>query len=156
MPEVVILIGNIGCGKSTLTKVLSGRYVILSRDSFRYGIGAGRYIFNPVYEPAIVKTAVFMFKEFLELGCDIVVDEVNVSKQYRQKYISEAKAKGYTVTAIVLPRLPKEEAVNRRMSNPHDSNTREHWEDVWDKFEAKYEMPTEEEGFDKVIDFSVK
>jgi tRNA uridine 5-carbamoylmethylation protein Kti12 len=97
-----------------------------------------------------------MFKEFLELGCDIVVDEVNVSKQYRQKYISEAKAKGYTVTAIVLPRLPKEEAVNRRMSNPHDSNTREHWEDVWDKFEAKYEMPTEEEGFDKVIDFSVK
>lgn len=153
MPEVIILVGNIGCGKSTLTKVLSSKYVILSRDSLRYGIGGGRYIFNTLYEPAIVKTALFMFKEFLELGCDIVVDEVNVSRKYRQKYIDAAKAKKYSITAIVLPRLSIKDAVDRRMSNPHDSNTREHWEGVWCKFEEKYEMPTESEGFNKIIKF---
>lgn len=54
MKKLIILIGNIGCGKSTLAKKLVKKgYCIISRDSFRYMIGAGNYIFDLKYEPAV-------------------------------------------------------------------------------------------------------
>ena len=151
MKKLAILIGNIGCGKSTLAEAYYKKgYIIISRDSMRYGIGNGHYTFKPKYEPVIVKTAVYMFKETCKRGFDIVLDEVNVCRFYREKYIAIAKKYGYKTTARVLPILSKEVAVERRMRNPHGQPDRRIWEMVWDKFDNIYEEPLLVEGFDSI------
>ena len=147
MKKLVILIGNIGNGKSTLAKEYAKKgYVIICRDALRYMIGGGDYIFNPKLEPAIIAGAVDITRWFMELGVNIIIDEVNVSKKYREHYLELAKENGYKSFAVVLPRLSKKESVDRRMNNSHGIQTRKIWEDVWNKFNDRYEYPSKEEA----------
>ena len=151
MSEMIILVGNIASGKTTITKILSSKYVIVSRDSLRYGIGAGEYKFDKELEPAIRETALCMAKELLKTGRDLVIDETNVTKRLRAPYIEEANRAGYTITAMIMPKLSKKESIDRRMKNPHDQNPRKLWESVWSSFDMAYEEPDKSEGFSKII-----
>ncbi len=149
--ELIILIGNIGTGKTTYApQYVKKGYVAIARDTLRYAIGDGKYIYNPQYEPIIFTIERFMFHQFLIKGVNIIVDEVGVSKEMRKHYIEEAKRFGYKITAIEMPHLTMKEAVDRRMNNPHQQNDRKLWEQVYAKFEAMYEEPTKEEGFDEI------
>lgn len=155
--HLIILIGNIGSGKSTYCKKYQEQgYIVIARDQLRYGIGNGKYVFNYKYEPVIWSTELYMFRKFIELEENIVVDEVGMSKNMRQRYIPYAKENGYTITALELPRLSMGESVTRRMINPHGQPNVELWKQVWTKFEAIYEPPTKEEGFDKIIKLEKK
>lgn len=149
--QLIILIGNIGSGKSTLArKYIERGYVAIARDYIRYAIGEGKYVFNPQFEPIIWKVEQYMFNRFIELGVNIVVDEVGVSRRMRKAYIPYAKENNYKIIAIVLPRYTQEEAVNHRMKDPHGQNNKQLWENVWEKFDAIYTKPTKEEGFDEI------
>jgi predicted kinase len=151
-PELIILIGNIGSGKSTYCKKYQEQgCVIIARDQLRYGIGNGKYVFNYDYEPIIWDVEHHMFRRFLDLGVDIVIDEVGISKKMRERYIPYAKALGYKIIALELPRFSMEEAVARRMTNPHGQDDANLWKQVWTKFDNQYEAPTKEEGFDEII-----
>lgn len=150
--ELIILIGNIGSGKTTITRqYVQNGYVVIARDMLRYSIGNGKYIFDPKYESIIWETELFMYSSFLDLGVNIIVDEVGVTFSMRARYINEAKEQGYKITAIEMPRLSMEEAVNRRMNNPHSQPDRKLWEQVWSKFDAMYKEPIKDEGFDQII-----
>ncbi len=151
--ELIILVGNIGSGKSTLVKeYVEQGYVVIARDSFRYGIGAGKYIFNLKYEPVIWATELTLFKGLAVIGAEkIIIDEVGISKAMRARYINHALACGYKITAIIMPILSKKESVDRRLQDPHGQPDRTIWEGVWEKFNKLYESPTKEEGFDTII-----
>ena len=154
-PELVILVGNIGSGKSTLCKrYIKKGFVVISRDSLRYMIGAGEYIFDLKYEPAIHAANLAILESFLAWGHNVVMDEVNVSRKLRSAYISIARgmiSHEYKITGIVLPRLSKEVSVQRRLQSPHGNFPRSTWEQVWENFNRMYESPTKSEGFDKII-----
>ena len=156
MKELIILVGNIGSGKSSFTKKIqeNRQYVVISRDSLRYGIGGGNYIFNLEYEHIIWDAELFLFRSFVRQGVPLVIDEVGVSKELRKRYINFAKLHGYFIQAVVLPRISMEEAVDRRMNNPHGQPDRQIWENVWKKFEEMYEVPEISEGFDRIVDLS--
>jgi len=150
--ELVILVGNIGAGKSTLCKKYQEKgYVVIARDHLRYAIGGGTYVFNLKYEPVIWETELCMLESFMELGVNIVVDEVGVSRAMRMRYIVPAKDNGYVVKCHVLPQLTMTEAVDRRMQDPHGQYDRKLWEDVWLKFAGMYEEPSFEEGIEDII-----
>jgi len=152
METVIVLVGNIGAGKSTLChKLVNAGYVVIARDKLRYMIGNGKYIFNPNLEQAIYNSEQRTIEEFMKLKVNIVVDEVGVSKKFRANYLSLGKRYNYKVVALVLPRLNKEDSVDRRMNDPHGQPDRKLWESVWEKFDRIYVEPTLEEGFDKVI-----
>ena len=154
MKNLIILIGNIGTGKTTFIKtqnLIEKGYVVIARDRLRYNIGGGNYIFNTKYEAIIWKTELFMFENFLKLGTNIVIDEVGVSKSLRKRYIPLAKKYKYQIVAIEMPKLTKEMAVNRRMQNPHQQNDRKLWEEIWEKFDAQYESPEYSEGFEHIL-----
>ncbi len=155
MAKLKILIGNIGSGKTTLVKKYQKEgYVVISRDSLRYGIGNGKYIFNYDYEPIIWNTEEYMFRKFIDLGVNIVIDEVGLTKAMRRRYIGyclNCSSLGYKITAIVLPRLSMKESVDRRMQDPHGQYDRKLWEGVWTKFNKIYEKPSKNEGLDEVI-----
>ena len=147
--ELVVLIGNIGTGKTTIAQdYVTNGYVAIARDMLRYAIGDSQYVFNPEYEPIIWATELFMFERFLELGCNIIVDEIGISKSMRARYIGKAKDNGYRITVIEMPRLTMKEAVNRRMRNPHNQPDRKLWEQIWAKFDAMYDAPSKNEGID--------
>jgi predicted kinase len=150
--ELIILVGNIGTGKSTLAKQYAkDGYIIISRDALRYMIGGGNYRFDLKVEPFIKKSAVSTLKTFLKSGYNIVYDEVNVSRRSRYPTIQVAKQFGYKIKAVVLSRLSQNESVDRRMKNPHGQFDRNIWNTVWERFDSIYEEPSLKEGINKII-----
>jgi predicted kinase len=155
--ELIVLVGNIGTGKSTYSaKYQKQGYVIVSRDQIRYGMGNGIYVYNKLYEPTVWKIEDYMLRKWLELGVNIVVDEVGVTIQMREKYIEYGKMSDYKVIAIEMPRFSMKKAVARRMRNPHGQYNKQLWENVWTKFDSCYISPKKSEGFDKVIRLEAK
>jgi predicted kinase len=155
MNKLVMLIGNIGSGKTTLaTDLVAKGYIAVSRDWLRYAIREGGYLYEPSLEPLIFRVEWFLFENLIYSGYDIVLDEVNVTKKLRQKYIKFAKEYGYhEVTAYVMPKLTQTESVKRRLQSNHGNTASATWKKVWSKFNQQYEAPTKEEGFDKIIQF---
>ncbi len=151
--HLILLIGNIASGKSTLSKeYVEKGYTVVSRDAIRYMVGGGNYIFNPDLEPVIKTGTQALLEKFLEDELCIVYDETNVCMSLRQPTIELAKKYGYTITAVVLPKISKEKSVNRRMKNPHGQYDRDIWNTVWTNFNNMYEKPTLDEGIDEVIE----
>jgi predicted kinase len=150
--KMIVLVGNIGSGKTTYCKKLVEEgYIVIARDKFRYMIGNGGYIFDTRLEEAVWESEMDMFRRFMRTGVNIVIDEVGVSKYMRLRYTGIAKTFGYKTCAIVLPKLSKKEAVDRRMQDPHGQPDRKLWEGVWDKFNKIFEEPTKAEMFDEVV-----
>jgi predicted kinase len=150
--EVLMMVGNVGSGKSFQAERLKElkNAIVISRDSMRFGIGAGEYIFNNDYEPIIKKTALEMFQKFLTFGCNIIIDEVNIAKTSREPYIKVAHAAGYQIRAFVMPKLSKEESMARKTQKSYNQDMKV-WETVWENFDNRYEEPTLGEGFDELI-----
>lgn len=154
LSELILLVGNIGSGKTTFAKncIKNGAdYIVVSRDALRYMIGAGKYRFELDFEHFIWEAEEQIFKTFLSSGKDILVDEIGISKIMRKRYIDLAKKNCYTVTVIELPKISMKKSVNNRMKNPHGQPDRKLWESVWKKFEMMYEVPGKDEGIDKII-----
>jgi predicted kinase len=152
--ELVIIIGNIGSGKTTKAKEYINRgYIHIARDGIRYMLGGGDYIYNQDLEPLVFEIEFYIFKRFVDFGMNIVVDEANVSKEMRKDYIDYARLNGYKIVGIEMPRYDRETCVKRRMNDPHGKfDDRKTWEFAWDYFDSKYEEMEFEEGFDQIID----
>ena len=153
-PEMVLLVGNIGSGKTTLIKKIIKKgfsHIVISRDDLRYMIGAGRYRFDVNLEKAIWASELDILKRFMILQQNIIVDEVGITKLIRKRYIDLANYWGYNIIVIEMPQYSKRKCVNRRMKNPHGQPDRKIWEQVWDKFNAVYESPSKKEGINKII-----
>ena len=100
--KLIILVGNIGSGKSTITKTYVDKgYIVIARDALRYNIGAGKYIFDPELEPAIWNSELDMLKHFMRTKANIIVDEVSLNAIMRSRYILAASVKLH-VTVICL------------------------------------------------------
>lgn len=152
--DVIILVGNIGSGKTTLAKRLCELdCVVASADGIRYAIGAGDYRFDKSLEGVVWTVEYFMFEELLSKGRTIVVDDAsNISPYFRAKYLYILlKHPIYRKIAVIMPGLNMVESVNRRMMSNHGNNDFNTWKSVWEKFDDAYVEPTKKEGFDKII-----
>jgi predicted kinase len=151
--EVIFLVGNIGSGKSTYISTLNGTHMVISRDKIRYMLGNGEYVFIKEHERAVWAAERALFQNLLKTGVNIVIDEVNTNVIMRHMYLEDISnsPNEYTAKAIVFPRIPKKEAVNRRMINPHGLFSRKIWGQVWSNFDNERIDPSFEEGFDEII-----
>lgn len=149
-PTLVILVGNIGSGKSTLVKQIYSDCQIISRDEWRYKLGCGNYLFDYGVEIKINCLVNLELQVAMQLGNDIVIDEMNMAKKTRKHYINAAKEQNYRVMAVVFPDLGEEEHVRRRMESNHGYTTEQRWREVYRRNAQRFQMPTFEEGFDFV------
>lgn len=150
--ELIILVGNIGSGKTTICKKLVKEgNVIVSRDDMRYSLGAGDYLFNEKTEIAIELAINNLVETLCLMNFNIVIDETNMTKKDRQYYITVGKNFGYNITAMILPKLSKKESVERRLQNNHGDTPKSIWKEVWKRKNKEYEEPTEVEGFNQII-----
>ena len=152
MPNLIMMVGNIGSGKSTLVKQLTKQgYMVISRDALRYMFGGGEYLFDVDLEPEVFKLEKYALKLLSDFTYDIIIDETNMSAIGRKRYFDIVKDQGYTKTAIVMPKFSKIESVERRMEANHGNGTAIVWGEVWERFNNVYVEPTKNEGFDKII-----
>ena len=149
MKTLTILIGNIGSGKTTwISKNRKSNDLVISRDALRYMFGGGKYLFDPVNsEPQVASITEEMVEILCCDGKNIILDETNMNRKMREKYIYLAKICDYKIIAVVLPKYSKIISVNRRMKNPHGQYDRKIWDSVWQRFDDMYEAPTKKEGF---------
>jgi len=149
--ELIVMVGNTGSGKSTVCKeYIENGYLCVSRDGLRYMNGGGKYRWDETIEPFIWDAESRIIKAFMESGRHIIVDEVGVSQDMREKYINIANAFNYKPIALVMPRLDMKTCVDRRLNNPHNQPDRELWEGVWTNFDKQYSEPTLDEGFEEI------
>lgn len=149
--KIVILVGNIGSGKTTLCKKLvKEEYLIISRDAFRYMIGNGEYIFDLKTEKSIKQLAVAATEIFMKNHLNIVIDETNMSKESREEYIKLANKYNYYKIAYIMPTYSMTKSVNRRLKNPHGNFGRKVWQEVWKRFHNNYCRPELAEGFNLI------
>lgn len=152
-PALIILVGNIASGKSTLARSLHEKkgYFCLSLDSFRYMLGAGKYVFDKKIEKGLGTIEIEFLRWLMDKRVNILVDDAKcVNEFFRRFFIQEARNYGYLVKCIELPKYSKKFCVGRRMQNPHCIYDRKIWEGVWDKMDYMYIQPSKEEGFDKI------
>ena len=155
MSNLIMMVGNIGSGKSTLVKKLVKQgYLVVSRDALRLMVGGGEYRFDYDLEPEIYRIEKYALELLTSFNYDIIIDETNMRRFIRKVYLDIAKCQDYTTTAIIMPRLSKAESIKRRMKNNHGKTTISIWREVWDKFNQVYEKPTLEEGFNRVIEYA--
>ena len=152
MNKLMILVGNVGSGKTTLTQELVKLgYNVISRDALRYMIGGGKYVFDPVTEKIIKKIALSMLRQMVQKKLDILIDATNMSVFQREEMLAIANKVNYNTIAYVLPKLSKKESINRKLLNNYGDTSKKVWDEIWDNFNNMYQEPTHEEGFDKII-----
>jgi len=151
-PKIVLLIGNIGSGKSTTAKkYVKKGYLSASRDAFRYMLHADNYIFDRSLEQAIHRAHMATIEALLSTGRNIVVDEVNARPSGRKQTIKLAKKYDYSVYAHVLPAWSKQECLRRRKADPHGTFNKRDWLEVWEMFDDGMQPPDKTEGFTGII-----
>lgn len=150
--EIRILIGNIGSGKSTLAKKLAKEgHCILNKDMLRFMLGGGNYIEDKNIEKEIYDIFFKSLHILLSKGYSIVIDGPNITKKERFSFIVSAQLYNYNKIGIILPKINKEESINRRLKNNHGNTPKYIWEANWVLNDSQYQEPTKEEGFNEVI-----
>jgi predicted kinase len=151
-PRLVILVGNIGSGKTTLAKAYAKKgYAIVSRDDMRSMLNGGRYGFKLQFEPAVHAGSRAVLQGLLGRGLNVVLDETNVSVIVRRPTIKMAKAYGYKVIGHATTYYSREICLDRRMESGRDSYSRKKWGEIWDRFDRAYETFHDSEGLDDWI-----
>ena len=151
VPKAIVLIGNIGDGKSTWAKNYVKEHpgtVIVNKDSIREML-LGEYKYDKAYEPLVHETSYACATFALTSGFDVILDETNINVMQRTKLIGDinrAFMRPFLIQYVLFAR--SEEGLRRRLQEPR-GYAAEKWTEVWNNFNALYEAPDQtKEKFD--------
>ena len=152
MAIMYMMVGNIGTGKTTTAKLLmDDKTLYVSEDLLAPMMNDGRY------DPGVWTTAHFKVYQKLKLaaaegalsnGFDLILDGTNIAIENRSKYIEAAKKWNATIICYVF--LDNKLGLRNRLRNQRGQPA-SMWKRVSANLQRKFEMPTREEGIDKVI-----
>lgn len=149
--ELIILTGNIGCGKSTFARELvtnNKDCIVVNDDAISTMIGGGDYTNYDESKKYLYK-CIELYCVELGLGTNrsVVVDMPNVKRSSRRGLIDIGKR--YDVNIISydwgsgnLGDLDRRKKEARGYSN---------WDDAYTRKRREYEKPSKDEGFNKII-----
>lgn len=153
MPTAYILVGVPGSGKSTWiasAPVDWNNTVIASTDNYveqqaRQQGKTYTEVFQDVM-PAAVANMAQTVRDAIANNQDIIWDQTSTSKPARAKKLRMLPA-NYRKIAVVFP-TPKSDELQRRLGSRPGKTIPD---DIIADMIAKFEYPTEQEGFDKII-----
>lgn len=147
--ELIILTGNVGCGKSTKALEFAKQgYVIVNDDAISTMVGGGDY---SLYD----KSKKYLYKS-IELYCvdlglgtnrSVVVDMPNMKSISRSRFIDIGKRYKIDIISYDWGRGKFKDLLRRQ----EESRGYKYWNEAFFRKEQEYEEPTLEEGFNLII-----
>lgn len=159
-PQYLMLIGPPGSGKSTMIKSYVAKnpeknFVIISSDDIIETLGAAEGLgYNDAFRKYAKRAMSMMNQEFdqaIKSRRNIIHDQTNMTVKSRAQKLARIPA-GYEKIAIIFNVSPKELASrNEKRKAETGKSIPDH---VIDSMINSYQKPTEEEGFDRVVEIS--
>ena len=155
MNKLILMVGNIGTGKTTTAKLLMKdnlNILTLDNDTIATMLNGGHYghdIWTDKHWPLYSAIKITCTRLILEAGFDVILDGTHMSKSSRKRFIDIGKELASPV--IVYVHRNAEEGLIRRLKEPRGSSL-DVWKEVHRKFAVKYEEPTIEEGIQTIFD----
>jgi len=150
--EIIILVGNIASGKSTLTRKYAAEgYLIINDDaivSALHGGDGGAY--EKTLKPLYKAVEDCIFSHGAALGRSIVIDRPNMSISNRRRYIGMAKSRDMSVRAVVMPMQDVLTHATRRYNTDNRGLTLTAWTKAAMRIANSYEAPSLNEGIDEI------
>lgn len=151
MAEIVVLVGNIGSGKTTLArKYVEKGHILVGKDYMRTMIGGGKYIFDNNIEKLLNYITGAAIGVLLKHKYNVVYDECNTRLLERVELAQIATGLGAIAIAHSLPIYTKEEAVTKRMEADNRGYTKERWGEIYNEKLETYTKPSMQEGFAEI------
>lgn len=151
MAEVIMTVGNIGTGKSTLVrKLVQSGHAIVNMDAVQASISGGIYgAYDSAKKDVYRETEETMIVSALRAGVSVCIDRTNMDRKRRQRFINLSKEHTDTVKCIDFG--PGEEKhLNRRLADARGV-PRATWQSVFNSMRQAYEKPDISEGFTEII-----
>lgn len=153
-PTCFILVGHVGSGKSVLSKVLKIKHSarVLSTDDY---INSKAFASGETYNEGFdkyIKAAEKSFnadvKDSITDKANVIIDRTNLTVKSRKKIIDKYKAAGYSIMAVVVraSKARRDEVNIQRALTGRDID-----DTIRNDMEKRYQEPSLEEGFDKII-----
>lgn len=149
---LIVLVGNIGTGKSTLARKLADRgCLVVSLDAITTMLHGGNY---GAYDAAI-KDGVYkrVHREVIRAGLlhgHVVVDDTNIDKKRRAKLVELALEMGQKACCIDFGSDVPGVGLKRRKDEPKGVGL-DTWDNVYHQMWRNYEEPACTEGFEFVV-----
>lgn len=132
-----MLVGLPGSGKDTFlsTRFKNKTFVEISRDKIRMEMGIDpRYTPIKNTEQKVNSISDKKFREAMSQGKDIVINNTNLLKKYREPFITEAVRNGYKIVIYVIEAPDIETCIRRRVKSM-ESKTERVIREMADSFE---------------------
>lgn len=128
--HMILMVGFPGSGKSSLAKKIDG-YIIVSND---------------IHKTKFTR----VLDQHIKNGDRIIVDNTNPDKTTRKKVMSIAKKADYVITCINIT-TSRDLAYHNMFYRAFKNNVQCIPKIAYDIYQKKYEQPSIDEGFDKII-----
>jgi predicted kinase len=125
--------------------------MIVNKDAIRTML-YGRYAYKKNFEDVVKNIARYSILMSLQFGCDVIIDETNVSRDSRENLVKMIRQYFDKVHCRIVYRVfPKgKECLERRLLDPRDISEKT-WREVHQDMMDRWEDPTREEEFDEIV-----
>lgn len=150
--KLVIMVGNIGSGKSTLSNKLASdfKFAVFNMDSIVEMLGGYEYTrYDKNKTDCYRDIRQFIVRNLLKKEFNCVIDSTNLTKKKRKEFIDIGKSLKVSEIVAYDFGLGCDEYLSRRVNDPKgvDPST---WKSVYERMKNEYEAPTMDEGFTNI------
>lgn len=142
--KAYILVGMVGSGKSSWARMQAGtdfNVIRIGVDDIRSMI-KDKYTFDFQLEPLVDKMKLTMIKEIISAGKDVIIDDIHLTKDSREKLCAIIQGIESDIEIIyVWMQCDNEVALKRRLTNLRGATEFE-WRQIMDKHVRMFDTPS--------------